>query len=254
MSAENFFSLKDRVAIVTGGSRGIGASISKRLAKAGASVVINYRSSSAKAEELLDQIKEFSPSSEIMAFDVGSKDEVDSAVSQIQEKHGRLDIVVANAGVASDALFPRSSNEHFEEVFRTNVFGVINLFRAASRGMMKSRFGRMISISSIIGENGNKGQSAYATSKSALFGLVKSVARELASRNVTCNIIAPGFIDTEMVSGLADEVKEAYLKEIPLARMGTADEIASAVHFLASEEAAYITGATLDLNGGLLMR
>jgi len=247
------YRLDGRVALVTGASRGIGAAIALRLAKAGAQVILNYRSNESLAQKVLSQVKEFSPKSEAVAFDVSSAEAVNNAFKQLIETHGSIDIVVSNAGLARDALLPRASAEHFEEVFQTNLFGTVNVVRAASRPMMKNRFGRIICIGSVVGEMGNKGQSAYSSSKSALVGFCKSVARELASRQITCNLVNPGFIETEMTQELANEVKEAYLTGIPLARFGRAEEVASAVQFLASDEAAYITGAHLDVNGGLLM-
>ncbi|PIR22290.1 MAG: beta-ketoacyl-ACP reductase [Deltaproteobacteria bacterium CG11_big_fil_rev_8_21_14_0_20_45_16] len=253
MSA-GFCSLDGKVALVTGASRGIGASVALGLARAGATLVINYQSNKEKAQKVLEQVKEFSRESFLCAFDVGNAEEVEKSVQEIVGKKERIDILVCNAGIARDSLIPRSSPEHFEEVFRTNLMGTINPVRSVSRSMMKNRYGRILCMSSVVGEMGNKGQSAYAASKSALFGFCKSVARELASRNVTCNVIAPGFIETEMTGELPEEAKKAYLEGIPLQRFGSGQEIASAVQFLVSEEAGYITGATLDVNGGLLMR
>lgn len=249
-----FFSLAGRVALVTGASRGIGASIAQRLARAGAEVLINYHSNRQAAEEVLESIKSFSPNSETIQFDVSKADEVESAIESIVAKRSALHILVANAGIARDALLPRASKEHFEEVLQTNLLGVIHSVRVASRGMMKNRYGRIVCISSVVGEMGNKGQSAYAASKAGIFGFAKSVAKELGSRNVTCNVLAPGFIETEMTSTLPEEVQKFYLENIAVKRLGKAEEVASAVHFLCSEESGYISGATLDVNGGLLMR
>jgi len=250
----SMFSLQNKVALVTGGSRGIGAAISRRLAKAGAEVVINYKSSEEQAKKLLTEIQEFSPQSMVAGFDVSNGEEVEKGIADILQKKDKVDIVVANAGIAREALFPRSTTEHFEEVLKTNLYGSINVIRNLSRCMMKNRYGRIICISSIVGEIGNKGQSAYATSKAALFGLSKSIARELGSRHITCNVVAPGFIETEMTQGLPEEVKKTYFEGIALGRFGLAEEVAACVHFLASEEAGYITGTTIDINGGLLMR
>ncbi len=251
--APKFFDLTGKVALVTGGGRGIGASVSLRLAKAGATILLNYRSNKEAAEKMLDQIRAFSPSSELAPFDVANVASVEAGLTQLLKKHEASHIAVCNAGIARDGLLPRSSAEHFNEVLSTNLLGTIHVVRLLSRSMMKNRYGRIVCIGSVVGETGNKGQSAYAASKSGLFGFAKSVAQELGSRNVTCNIICPGFIETEMTQGLDPQVKDAYLQRIPVSRLGMAEEVAAGVHFLASDEAAYITGATLDINGGLVM-
>lgn len=248
------FDLTDQVALVTGASRGIGAAIAKRFAQAGATVILNYKSNQEAAQKILDDIKGVSPRSKLMRFDVADSKDVDSAFDQIIKDFQSIHIVVANAGISRDVLIPRSTVEHFKEILDTNLMGSINVVRAASRPMMKNRYGRIICIGSVVGEKGNSGQSAYAASKSALFGFAKSVAQELGSRSVTCNVVCPGFIETEMTQALSPEVSKLYLDQIAVNRFGAADEVASAVHFLASKEAAYITGATLDVNGGMLMR
>lgn len=248
------FELKDQVALVTGASRGIGAAIALRLAQAGATVLLNYKSNDDAAQMVLKQVQTFSPLSRLMKFDISKADEVEVAFEQIAKDGSALHILVANAGISRDALLPRSSLEQFREVLDTNLMGAIHLVRAAARPMMRNRYGRVICVSSVIGETGNKGQSAYAASKSALFGFVKSAAQELGSRDITCNIVCPGFIETEMTKGIGEEAAKTYLEKIPVGRMGRAEEVASAVHFLASREAGYITGATLDVNGGMLMR
>jgi len=243
------FSLTDKVALVTGGSRGIGAAICKRLAEAGATVLLNYKSNEDSAKAVLSEIQKVSPRSELVKFDIANGAEVEAALKKFENIH----IAVCNAGIARDALLPRSSAEHFQEVLNTNLMGSIHVVRVLSRSMMKNRYGRIVCLGSVVGETGNKGQSAYAASKSGLFGFVKSVAQELGSRNVTCNIVCPGFIETEMTQGLDGQVREAYVQKIPVGRLGTADEVAAGVHFLVSQEAGYITGATLDINGGLVM-
>jgi 3-oxoacyl-[acyl-carrier protein] reductase len=254
MSEWKAFSLHGRNALVTGASRGIGAAIALRLAQAGAKVWINYQSNQDAALAVLEKVKVFSPQSQIIPFNVADSAAVDAAMDQIIATDSKLDILVANAGIARDALLPRSSAEHFEEVIRTNLLGSIFCVRSASKSMMKNRYGRIVCISSVVGEMGNKGQSAYAASKSGIFGFAKSVSKELGSRNVTCNVVAPGFIETEMTSSLPEEVQKFYLENIAVKRLGSADEVASAVHFLCAEESGYISGATLDVNGGLLMR
>jgi 3-oxoacyl-[acyl-carrier protein] reductase len=253
-SGGSSFSLVGQTALVTGASRGIGAAIAKRLAEAGATVILNYKTNQEAAEKVLTQIKNISPLSELSQFDIAKAEEVDAAIDGLTKKFESIPILVCNAGISRDALLPRSTDEHFLEVLQTNLVGTMRMVRALSRSMMRNRYGRIICLSSIVGETGNKGQSAYAASKSALFGFAKSVALELASRGITCNLVAPGFIETEMTQQLDETVQKTYFDRIPSARFGTAEEVAACVQFLASKEAGYITGATIDINGGLLMR
>ena len=248
------FALNDRVALVTGGSRGIGAAIARKLAEAGATVVVNYRGNKEAADKVVDEIKTISHKSEAMQFDVSKVGEVEAAIQDITNRLGGIHILVCSAGISKDGLLPRMKNEDFQAVLDTNLIGTFNAVRVVSRPMMKQRYGRIVCLGSVVGESGNKGQSAYAASKSALFGFSKSVALELASRNVTCNVVAPGFIETEMTHELDEGVKQAYFEKIPVGRFGKAQEVASCIQFLSSEEAGYITGATIDINGGLLMR
>lgn len=248
------FSLTDKVALVTGSSRGIGASIAKRLAKAGAIVLVHYRSGREQAEAVLKEIQKDSPQSDLVGFDLSNNQEVEATAKALLEKYEAIPIVVANAGIAEEALLPRASYEHFQKIINTNLLGSMNIVRVFSRAMMRNRYGRIILLSSVVGESGNIGQSAYAASKSGLFGFAKSVAIELGSRGVTCNLIAPGFIKTEMTQRLPEEVKSSYMERIPARRFGNPEEVASAAQYLASEEAGYINGATIDVNGGMLMR
>lgn len=250
----DFFSLSGQTALVTGGSRGIGAAISLRLARAGAKVLINYRSNQQAADEVLAAVRKFSPESEAVSFDIAKGEETEKALDEIQKRFPNISILVCNAGISRESLLVRASDAHFQEVLETNLLGTLRVVRQLSRSMMKSRYGRIICMSSVVGEMGNKGQAAYAASKSALFGFSKAVALELGSRNVTCNVICPGFIETEMTLNLDPAVKDAYMGRIPVARFGSAEEVAGVVHFLASSEAGYITGATIDVNGGLVMR
>jgi 3-oxoacyl-[acyl-carrier protein] reductase len=250
----SFCSLEGQIALVTGGSRGIGAAISLKLAAAGATVLINYRSNREAAERLLTEVRKLSPKSEALAFDIARADETEKALGEIQNRFETIPILVNNAGISKESLLPRASDLHFEEIMQTNFMGTMRVVRTIARNMMKGRYGRIISISSVIGEIGNKGQAAYAASKSALFGFSKSVALELGSRNITCNVICPGFIETEMTGTLPPDLRETYLNRIPTGKFGTAEEVANCVQFLASREAAYITGAILDVNGGLVMR
>lgn len=249
----SFFDLSGKTALVTGASRGIGASIAKRLAKAGARVLVNYRSNDKAAEKLLSEVKEISPESQLLKFDVADPQACDEALTKALEEFETIPLLVCNAGISRDQLFPRSSFEHFDEVMKTNFFGAMNPARLLSRTMMRNRYGRIVLVSSVVGQTGNKGQSAYAASKSALSGFGKSIAKELGSRNITCNIVAPGFIETEMTGELSEEVQEQYKSIVPVQRFGTADEVASAVQFLLSDEAGYITGCSLDVNGGMSM-
>ena len=250
----SFFALREQVAVVTGGGRGIGAAICRRLAQAGATVVVNFKSSPEQAEEVAEGCRIYSPQSRAVQFDVSKADEVDRGIELIQKDFGKIDILVCNAGISREALVPRASEEHFHEVLHTNLMGAANPIRAVSRVMMKNRYGRIVCMGSVVGESGNKGQAAYSASKSALFGLAKSVALELGSRGVTCNVLCPGFIETEMTKVLPPEVQKAYMEKIPLGRFASPEEVAESVHFLVSKEAGYITGATLDINGGMFMR
>lgn len=249
-----FFDLKNRVALVTGASRGIGAAIAMRLAKANAIVVGNYRSNKAEADKVLAELKKHSPQSMMLQFDVGEASQIEEAYKKIADEFGRLEILVCNAGISADSLIMRSKIEDFERTLKVNLQGGFQLIRAASKMMIKQRYGRIVCVSSVIGEMGNKGQAAYAASKAGIFGLVKSVAAELGTRNITCNAIAPGFIETEMTASLSEETAKQYLEGVALGRLGSPEEVAAGVHFLVAPGADYITGATLDVNGGLYMR
>ncbi len=246
----SFFSLAGQTALVTGASRGIGAAIAQRLAEAGARVLVNYRSNPEAAETLVARLREHSPESVAVGFDICDQPGMEKALAPYLET---LSVVVANAGISKEALVPRANQDHYEEIFRTNFFATTQLVRLTSRAMMRERRGSYIFLSSIIGEMGNKGQSAYAASKSALFGYCKSLALEMASRSITANIVCPGFIETEMTGRLDVALQEAYRERIPLGRFGKPEEIAALVHYLASNEARYTTGAIFDVNGGLRM-
>ncbi|NOU28789.1 MAG: 3-oxoacyl-ACP reductase FabG [Polyangiaceae bacterium] len=245
------FKLDGKVAIITGGSRGIGAACAEAMAEQGAHVVVNYVRGEDKAREVAERIIAKGGKAEIAGFDVADSEATEKAIEGIAKKHGRLDIMVANAGIAIDGLLLRLKDEDLQKLFDTNVRGALACARAATRPMMKARTGRIIFVSSVIGEMGNVGQTAYAATKAALLGITKSIAREYASRNVTVNAIAPGFIETDMTHGMNDAMKEYVLKNIPLARVGTAKEVAAAALYLASDEAAYVTGQVLRVNGGM---
>jgi 3-oxoacyl-[acyl-carrier protein] reductase len=245
------FRLDGKIALVTGGSRGIGRACAEALAEQGATVVLSYVKGEAAAKEVADAIIAKGGKAEIAGFDVANTAATEAALDTIIKKHGKLDILVANAGIAIDGLLLRIKDDDLQKLFDTNVKGALTCARVAMKSMMRAKTGRIIFMSSVIGEMGNIGQTAYAITKAALLGATKSIAREYASRNVTVNAIAPGFIDTEMTSTMNAEMKEHVLKLIPLGRTGSAREVAAAVTFLASDEAAYVTGQVLRVNGGM---
>lgn len=245
--------LEGKIALVTGGSRGIGRATALALAKAGMKVHISYSANEAAALEAVAQVEAAGGKCAATRFDVADAEANKEAIEKIVKDDGALHVLVANAGVAIDGLLMRFKDEDLKKSFETNVFGAFYGARAASRPMMKARFGRIIFMSSVVGEMGNVGQSAYAGSKAALLGMAKSMAKELASRNITVNVVAPGFIETDMTSGMSDEMKKYLTDNIPLGGVGKAEQVADAVAFLASERAAYITGHVLDVNGGLYM-
>lgn len=242
-----------KVALVTGASRGIGKAIAIALAKAEYYVVINYRSNEALAIEVLDEIKALGQEGELLLGDVSDFTWTTTALPELMKRLGRLDLLVNNAGITKDQLMLKMSESDFDQVMNVNLKGAFNCVQALTRGLMKQRYGKIINISSVIGLMGNIGQANYAASKAGLIGFSKSIAREFASRNIQVNVIAPGFIETEMTDQLSEEVKNHYLKNIPAARLGQAEEIAEAVVFLASEKANYITGQVLAIDGGLTM-
>ncbi|QRO01067.1 3-oxoacyl-[acyl-carrier-protein] reductase [Archangium violaceum] len=244
---------KDKVVLVTGGSRGIGRSIAVAFAKQGATVVISYAGNEAAAQETLGLIQAAGAKGESVRFDVADTAACASTVEGIVKTHGRLDVLVNNAGVAVDGLVMRVKDEDWDKQLDTNLKGAFALIRAASRPMMKQRGGAIINLTSVVGEMGNGGQAAYSASKAGLIGLTKSVARELASRNIRVNAVSPGFIGTDMTSHLEGETREKMLAAIPLGRLGSPEDVANAVLFLASDTAAYITGEVLKVNGGMYM-
>jgi 3-oxoacyl-[acyl-carrier protein] reductase len=242
-----------RVALVTGASRGIGRACAEALAEQGATVIVNYVKGEAAAREVADAITAKGGKAEIAGFDVADSKAIDAAVDDIAKRHGKVDILVANAGISIDGLLLRLKDEDLDRLFATNVRGAIACARACSRGMMRARWGRIVFMSSVVGEMGNVGQTAYAASKAALMGAAKSIAREYASRNITCNVVSPGYIDTDMTATMTPEMKEQLAKIIPLGRTGTAKDVATACLYLASEEAGYVTGQVLSVNGGMHM-
>ncbi len=246
------FDLNGKVALVTGASQGIGEAIAKQLAKQGALVVCGARTE-AKLQSVVAAIQGDGGKADHVVMDLASSESVKAAVAAAVERHGAIHILVNNAGITRDKLLIQMKEEDFSAVIDTNLKGAWTAIQAATKPMMKQRWGRIINIASVVGQMGNAGQSNYVAAKAGLMGLTKSVARELASRNVTANAVAPGYIETEMTSGLAPDVKAEFTKSIPLGRMGTPADIAAAVVFLASDEAAYVTGQVLSVNGGMLM-
>ncbi|ADQ46395.1 3-oxoacyl-(acyl-carrier-protein) reductase [Caldicellulosiruptor kronotskyensis 2002] len=245
--------LKDKVALITGASRGIGRAIALKFAQNGANVVINYSSSQSQAENLKEEIEKIGTKTMIIKCDVSNPDEVSHMFSQVEKEFGRLDILVNNAGITKDGLILRMNEEDFDKVIAINLKGAFLCARAAAKMMVKQRFGNIINISSVVGIAGNVGQANYAASKAGIIGLTKSLAKELASRNIRVNAIAPGFIKTDMTEVLSDKVKEAMLSSIPLGRFGEADEIANVALFLASSLSSYITGQVIVVDGGMIM-
>ncbi len=245
------FDLSQKIALVTGGSRGIGRAIALALARQGAYVVINYAGNEASAAQTLATLREAGGDGELARFDVGSQEAFEAVVDDVVKRKGRIDVLVLNAGIAMDQLLLRIKPEELEKTFATNVGGALWGAKAAMRHMMRKRTGRIVFLSSVVAESGNPGQAVYSASKAALLGLTKTLAREYASRGVTVNAVAPGFIATDMTASLPEDVKKKIVEQTPLGRVGSPDEVAAAVVFLASDEAAYVTGQTLRVNGGM---
>jgi 3-oxoacyl-[acyl-carrier protein] reductase len=243
--------LADQVALVTGGSRGIGRAIARHLAAAGARVYVNYVRDAAAGEETVRLVREAGGAAEPVQFDVADPAAASDAIATIVKTAGALHILVNNAGVAGDGLLLRTTAQQWDEVMAVNLRGTFNCTRAAARSMVRGRYGRIINVSSVVGMMGNAGQSAYAAAKAGVIGFTKSVARELASRQVTANAVAPGLIETEMTAYLPEDRRTEYLSVIPAGRLGTVDEVADVVEFLARREAGYITGQVIGINGGL---
>jgi 3-oxoacyl-[acyl-carrier protein] reductase len=244
-------SFAERVALVTGGSRGIGRAIAISLARAGAQVVFTYVSNADAARDTEKALVEAGGRGRAVRCDVADHAAVEALVASILQEHGRIDIAVNNAGVARDQLILRMKPEDFDAVIATNLRGAWSVCRAVAKPMVKQRYGRIINLSSVVAEMGNAGQSNYAASKGGVEALTRSLARELGSRNVTVNAVAPGFIDTDMTRALPEQAKNALTERIPLGRLGSAEDVAGMVRFLASDAAAYVTGQVIHVNGGL---
>lgn len=245
--------LAGKVALVTGASRGIGKAIACKLAREGAKVIINYNGSKEKAQAVKSEIEAAGGQAEVYQCDVSDYTACETFIQTVIKEEGSLDILVNNAGITKDGLLMKMSEEDFDKVLDTNLKGAFNTIRFASRQMLRQKGGRIINMSSVVGVSGNAGQANYAASKAGVIGLTKAAARELASRGITVNAIAPGFIETDMTDVLSDKVKEASEAQIPLGHFGKPEDVAAAAAFLASEEARYITGQVLHVDGGMVM-
>ncbi|MEL7120920.1 MAG: 3-oxoacyl-[acyl-carrier-protein] reductase [Bacteroidota bacterium] len=243
--------LQDKVALITGGSRGIGAAIVKKYAEHGAKVAFTYRSSAGPAETLAYGINASGGKAKAYQSDAGSFDQAAELVKQVLEDFGQVDILINNAGITQDTLMLRMSEEQWDKVIATNLKSVFNLTKQILRPMMKKRAGSIINMGSIVGITGNAGQANYAASKAGIIGFSKSIAKEIGSRGIRCNTIAPGFIETDMTDHLDEKVKETYLTNIPLRRLGKADEVADVCVFLGSDMSTYVSGQTLSVCGAL---
>jgi 3-oxoacyl-[acyl-carrier protein] reductase len=241
----------DRVAIVTGASRGIGRAIATRLAAEGATVVAAARGDNAK--DTVAAITAAGGKAEIATADMTDTASLEALVTGVMQRHGRIDVLVSNAGIARDQLMLRMKRPDWDEVIATNLTAAFTLCQAVLKPMIKQRSGRIVAISSVVGQTGNAGQANYAASKAGLIGFCKSLAREVASRNITVNVVAPGLIETDMTKTISADAEKDWSSQIPLGRTGSAEEVASAVCFLASDEASYITGQVLGVNGGMYM-
>lgn len=244
--------LENRIALVSGASRGIGKAIALELGRQGA-VVIGTATSGSGAQAIADYMKESAIKGTGLAMNVTDQASIDAAMNRINEEFGVPTILVNNAGITRDNLLMRMKDEEWQAIMDTNLGSIYRMSKACLRGMMKARQGAIVNIASVVGETGNPGQTNYSVAKAGVFGFTKSLAREVASRGITVNAVAPGFIDTDMTRGLPDDQKQALLQQIPLNRLGKPEEIAAAVSFLVSPGAGYITGFTLDVNGGMYM-
>lgn len=240
-------------ALVTGGSRGIGRAIALELASQGMNVAVNYAGSEAKANQVVEEIKAAGGNAIAIQANVGNMEEVQGMIKEVISEFGSLEVLVNNAGITRDNLLMRMKEQEWDDVINTNLKGVFNCTKSVTRQMMKQRYGRIINLASVVGVAGNAGQANYVAAKAGVIGLTKTTAKELASRNITVNALAPGFIETDMTDELSEEVKSGMKGQIPLGRLGAAEDIAKAVKFLASDDANYITGQTLHIDGGMVM-
>ena len=246
-------SLEGKTALVTGGSRGIGRAVAVALARAGANVAVNYAGNETAANETKAEIEKLGRECLLVKADVSSEDAVEQMTAAVNDKFGKTDILVNNAGITRDGILPRMKTEDFDAVINTNLKGVFLCTRAVAKSMMKNRAGRIINMASVVGITGNAGQANYSAAKAGVIGFTKTAAKELAARGITVNAIAPGFIETDMTAVLSDDIKSDIAKNIPLKKMGSAEDVANLAVFLASEEASYITGQVVNVDGGLAM-
>jgi 3-oxoacyl-[acyl-carrier protein] reductase len=246
--------VEGRVALVTGGGRGIGRAIAARLAKGSAKVAISYRANDAAAEETANLVREAGAECELFKGDVATPEDVEVLVNGIGEAFGPVEILVNNAGTTRDNILLRMKDAEFDEVLATNLKGTYLCTQAVLRGMVRARWGRIVNVSSVVGLVGNAGQANYAASKAGIIGFTKSVAREVAGRGITANVVAPGYVETELTGSLPESIKEQILGQVPVGRFGELEEVAEVVAFLASDSAAYITGQTIAVDGGMVMQ
>lgn len=245
--------IKGKVALVTGGSRGIGKEVAKKLASFGANLIINYTSREEAALETKKEIEDFGVKCMVVKCDVSKSEEVNLMVDDVIKEFGQIDILVNNAGITRDGLLMRMKEEDFDKVIDINLKGVFNCTKAVSKPMMKKKFGKIINMSSVVGIVGNPGQANYCASKAGVIGFTKATAKELASRNININAIAPGFIDTDMTNVLSDDLKNTMLKSIPKNEFGKPEDVANVVAFLASSMSRYVTGQVINVDGGMVM-
>ena len=245
--------LKGQIALVTGGSRGIGRAVALELGRSGAAVMINYRENQAAAEAALKELLAQGGSGQLCPFDVAEEEQVEEAVKKIVDQHKKIDILVNNAGITADNLLVRLKSQDWDRVLGVNLKGTVHCTKAVCRTMIRERYGRIVNMTSVVGQTGNAGQSAYAASKAGMIGFTKAMARELAARGITVNAVAPGYIETEMTARLDEKIKEEFLHSIPAGRFGSCEDVAQAVSFLVGPGAGYITGQVISVNGGLLM-
>lgn len=246
--------LKNKIAVITGGARGIGKEIAKKLAYNGANIVINYTSKEEEALKTKEDIENLGAKCIVIKCDVSKSEEVNEMINKTIKEFGRVDILVNNAGITKDNLLMKMKEEDFDKVIDINLKGVFNCTKAVTRPMMKNKYGKIINISSVVGIIGNAGQGNYCASKAGVIGFTKSTARELASRNININAVAPGFIDTDMTKILSDDIKNSMLSTIPKKEFGKPEDVANAVVFLASDMSSYITGQVINVDGGMVMQ
>jgi len=244
---------ENKIVLVTGGSRGIGKAVAIEFAKNNANVVINYTNSDDSASEVINHLKEINPNGkfEAIEFDISNHDITEEKINYILEKYDKIDILINNAGITRDSLFMRMKESQWDDVFNVNSKGIFNCTKNVVRSMVKNKYGKIISITSVVAEMGNPGQANYAATKSAIFGFTKSLAKELGSKNINVNAVSPGFIETDITDVLPDAIKKKYMEMIPLSKFGTPEDVAKTVLFLASDDSSYITGEVLKINGGL---